>query len=293
MGSSDSPASASTATPALAADAAPVLAAEAAPVLARLFAVKAQLGMLLDFDGVLSPIVDDPDAARPDPAAAAALDLLAGQLPLVAIVTGRPALTARRLLGTSRLAITGLHGAEVITPGADAPITPEAFAADGVRVHAIIDEARAEPAGLAGLDLEEKGPIVALHWRRAADPAAAERRARELGDRAVAAGLRSGLGRSVLEIRPAIEITKGDGARALLAAAPAVRHVVVGGDDVTDLDAFAAVRALVDDGQLDSATVIAVQGDGAPAQVAAAADLVLESPAALGAFLAQLAGDDA
>ncbi|MDQ8045385.1 MAG: trehalose-phosphatase [Solirubrobacteraceae bacterium] len=271
----------------------PALPTEATALLATLRAHRTALAVLLDFDGVLSPIVDDPDAARPDPQAAAALDQLADRAALIAIVTGRPALTARRLLGTDRLAITGLHGAEVLTPGADAPITPDAFAADGARVHAIVDAARAEPAGLGGLEVEEKGPIIALHWRRVADPATAERRALELGERAVAAGLRSGLGRSVLELRPATEITKGDGARALIDGTPAARHALVAGDDVTDLDAFAAVRALVAEGRLDSATTIAVSGPDAPPQVAAAADLVLPDPAALGAFLMQLAAEDA
>jgi trehalose 6-phosphate phosphatase len=261
-------------------------------VLERLMPLRQQLAVLADFDGTLSPIVDDPEAARADPAAGAAFERLAELLPLVAVVTGRPALTARRLLGIDTISITGLHGAEVLAPGATEPVTPPAFAADGVAVQAIVAAAQAEPEGLGGLDLEEKGPIVALHWRSVADPVTAEARARELGARAEAAGLRSGLGRSVLEIRPATEITKGDGAAALIAQTPGVRHAVFAGDDITDLDGFAALRRLVADGQLDSATLIAVSGADAPPQVAAAADLVLPDPAALGAFLTALTTGD-
>jgi trehalose 6-phosphate phosphatase len=93
----------------------------------------------------------------------------------------------------------------------------------------------------------------------------------------------------VLELRPALEVTKGDGARALIEGAPAVRHALFAGDDVTDLDAFTALRALVDEGRLDSATLVAVQGEGAPPEVAAAADVIVDSPAALGAFLSAIA----
>lgn len=262
-------------------------------VLAALRPLRPALAVLLDFDGTLAPIVADPQAVKADPAAAAAIDELAGSVAFVACVTGRPALTARRLLGAEGIAYTGLHGAEVLAPGAAEPETPPAFLADGERVQAIIAAARAEPAGLGGLEVEEKGPIVALHWRSVADPARAEARAREIGRRAEAAGLRSGEGRSVLEIRPAQEVTKGDGVAALLAAHPAARHVIFAGDDVTDLDAFAALRRLVAAGSLDSATLIAVSGTDAPPAVAAAADLVLPSPAALGAFLEALAASDA
>lgn len=256
---------------------------------AQLASRASKLAVLLDFDGVLAPIVDDPSAARPDPTAAVAVAALAERLPLVACVTGRPALQARALLGVDTIAYTGLHGAEVLAPGANVPVVPEAFAADAARVAAIIDDARAEPAGLAGLEVEEKGPIVALHWRRAANPEAAEARARELGARAEATGLRSGTGRSVLELRPALHLTKGDGAESLLAGVPEVRHVLIAGDDVTDLDAFTRARELVARGRLDGATLVAVGGDDAPPAVSAAADLTLAAPAQLGALLAAIA----
>lgn len=277
--------------PAQRAHAAPTLPA-GSPVAARateLAARATELAVLLDFDGVLAPIVDDPSAALPDPTAAAAVEALAATLPLVACVTGRPALQARALLGVETIAYTGLHGAEVLAPGAGTPVVPEAFAADAAAVAQLVEDARGEPGGLAGLEVEEKGPIVALHWRRAADPQAAEARARELGARAEAAGLRSGSGRAVLELRPALQRTKGDGAEALLGDASAVRHAVFAGDDVTDLDGFARLRELVAAGRLDGATLVAVGGDDAPPQVAAAADLTLASPAELGAFLAAIA----
>ncbi|MBJ7472602.1 MAG: trehalose-phosphatase [Solirubrobacteraceae bacterium] len=281
MASNDPVATAATATERVGSSRPEVIAAAAA----RLGAHASQLAILLDFDGTLAPIVDDPAAAAPDPAAASAARTLATRVALLACVTGRPALQARGLLGVDTIAYTGLHGAEVLQPGAAAPEVPEAFAADGAAVAAIIAQARAEPQGLAGLDLEEKGPIVALHWRRAVDPLAAQARAEELADRAVAAGLRSGTGRAVLELRPALELTKGDGVQALLSTAPEVRHAVFAGDDVTDLDAFARLRALVADGTLEGATLIAVAGADAPPQVADAADLVLSTPADLGAFL--------
>ncbi len=260
-----------------------------APVAALAAAGLDRLMLLLDYDGTLSPIVDDPASARPDPQALAALGALAPRSALTACVTGRPALQARTLLGLDALTYSGLHGAELLVPGADEPIVPEAFTADAGRVAALVEAAEAEPEGLAGLELERKGPIVALHWRRAADPAAAEARAQQLGQRAIDQGLRTGTGRAVLELRPGIHLTKGDGARTLLSRAPQAASILVAGDDVTDLDAFAAARALVDEGRLERAVIVAVAGHDAPPAVAAAADLVLPDPAALGALLQALA----
>lgn len=259
------------------------------PVAALAAAGLGRLAVLLDFDGTLSPIVDDPASARPDPQARDALAALAPRVAFAACVTGRPALQARELLGLDELTYSGLHGAELLLPGADAPIVPEAFAADAGAVAAIVDEAAAEPDGLAGLEVERKGPIIALHWRRAADPAAAEARAVTLGRRAVERGLRTGSGRAVVELRPGLHLTKGDGARALLERTPAARTMLVAGDDVTDLDAFAAARALVEEGRLTQAAIIAVAGHDAPPAVAEAADVVVGAPAELGQLLRALA----
>lgn len=259
------------------------------PVAETLAAQASELAVLLDFDGTLAPIVDNPNAAAPDSIAAQAVRSLAAHLPLVGCVTGRPALQARDLLGVDAIAYSGLHGAQWLAAGAAQPQTPEAFVRDGALVHQLVDQARTEPQGLAGLTVEHKGSIVALHWRTAADPQAASGRARELAIRAQERGLSAGEGRSVIELRPALKFTKGDAVGAMLEGHDEVRHVLFAGDDVTDLDAFGRLRQLVAEGRLSGVTLVAVAGDDAPPEVAAAADLVVEGPAALGTLLAELA----
>ena len=56
----------------------------------------------LDFDGTLSPIVDDPARARIHPEAAEVLIELAPQIAAIAVITGRPARQALDL-GVQRL----------------------------------------------------------------------------------------------------------------------------------------------------------------------------------------------
>ena len=54
-------------------------------------------GLILDFDGVLSPIVDDPAASELPDRVAASLVRLGRTLGLLAVISGRPVLTSRNL----------------------------------------------------------------------------------------------------------------------------------------------------------------------------------------------------
>jgi trehalose 6-phosphate phosphatase len=58
--------------------------------LESLAAEPARSGLVLDFDGVLSPIIDDPTASTLPDRAAAALRRLSGRLGLLAVISGRP-----------------------------------------------------------------------------------------------------------------------------------------------------------------------------------------------------------
>ena len=73
--------------------------------------------VLFDVDGTLAPIVEDPaQASVPEPTRAA-LRKLAGRFALVACVSGRRSLEARRLVGVEELTYAGNHGLEVLGPG--------------------------------------------------------------------------------------------------------------------------------------------------------------------------------
>ena len=90
----------------------------------------------------------------------------------------------------------------------------------------------------AGLRLEDKGPIQALHWRGAAGRGA-RRGGRPTRSRVEAgrAGLEPHWGRKVLELRPVGGGGKGAAVASLLAE-DGVDRVVYAGDDRTDVDAF-------------------------------------------------------
>jgi trehalose 6-phosphate phosphatase len=81
----------------------------------------------------------------------------------------------------------------------------------------------------------------------------------------------------VLEIRPNVAINKGIAVAALIPARP-IEHALYGGDDRTDIDAFAALRTLHEDGELQAAVCIAVASDESPPEVSQAADLTVPGP---------------
>jgi trehalose-6-phosphatase len=78
----------------------------------------------------------------------------------------------------------------------------------------------------------------------------------------------------VLELRPRVPIDKGSATRELVADSGADR-ALFGGDDRTDLDAFAALRELRRDGTLDLAVCVGVSSSEAPDEIARDADLVV------------------
>ena len=90
--------------------------------------------------------------------------------------------------------------------------------------------------------IEDKGPIVAFHWRGAPDEEAARAAIDAIAAHAEAAGLRTHWGRKVLEVRPPVRIDKGAGIASFLADTDVDAALYVG-DDTTDLDAFRALAS--------------------------------------------------
>jgi trehalose 6-phosphate phosphatase len=253
--------------------------ADAAPILEPLRADPAASAILCDIDGTLAPIVDDPEAAVVPPEATAVLADLARRYRLVACVSGRRASAARRMVGLDQLTYAGNHGLELLGPDDSTPhLAPElghrGSAAAGFASR--LDWDRLERVGLR---LEDKGPIQAIHWRGAADEDAAARRAREVAVLAEEEGLVAHLGRMVLELRPLATVHKGIAVRRLIREA-GVRSALFGGDDRTDLDAFAALRDLEHGGDLEHGVCVGVRSAEAPPEIERRADLVVAGPEA-------------
>src|SRR4029077_13494102 len=119
--------------------------------------------ILCDIDGTLAPIVTRADAAKVPPEASRLLAELARRYALVACVSGRSALDARRLVGVGGIAYAGAHGAELLQPSATEPTIAAGLEPYADRVRDFASRASARLRHL-GVRLEDKGPIAALHW---------------------------------------------------------------------------------------------------------------------------------
>jgi trehalose 6-phosphate phosphatase len=232
-------------------------------------------GLLTDFDGTLSPIVHDPFMAGLVDGADGALSALAERLAVVAIITGRLPLDARRLIGVPGVLIVGNHGTEWLEPDAsEATVAPGAEAIGNA-----VETALARVPPMPGVVADHKGVSASVHYRQAPDPEAARTAILEaLGD-VEPLGLRIGHGRRIIEIRASALGDKGTAARAIIERFD-LRGALVMGDDTTDLDMFETVARLRGDGRLRAA-IVAVGGSDreVPPEVTAGADVVLANPA--------------
>ena len=186
--------------------------------------------LAFDLDGTLAPIVNDPAHARVAVGTAARLRSLQAHWP-IAVLTGRELTDAAPRLGFRPHFLFGNHGAQ--RPGQ--PNTGSMNTA----LDAWRRLLRANKAALheQGIDVEDKGLSLALHFRKAKDHCAVRVWLDSLAA-TLEPTVRATHGHCVLNITPANAADKGD---ALLNAMHAcgARTCVVVGDDTNDEPAFA------------------------------------------------------
>ncbi|HVD55704.1 MAG TPA: trehalose-phosphatase [Thermoleophilaceae bacterium] len=232
-------------------------------------------GVLCDVDGVLAPIVRRADEARVSQQTSVLLSRLARRYGLVACISGRSAADARRLVGVGGIAYAGSHGAELLEPGAARARWNEAFKSHEGQVKAFASAHDTPELRRLRARIEDKGPIVAFHWRAVPDEDAARRHIEGLAAEAEAEGLAVHWAKKVLEVRPPVHVDKGQAVRELVSLAE-VRVALFAGDDTTDLDAFSALDALVAEGKLDHAVRVGVESDEGPPAIVERADQVVD-----------------
>lgn len=210
--------------------------------LARLARASSRV-LLLDYDGTLAPFHPDPARAVPYAGVTPLLREVIAAGTRVVLVTGRPAEQLPPLVGLDPAPeIWGSHGWERRLPDGR---LERAMPSDEERAALERAATLASDALQRGARLERKLASVALHWRGVP---ADERAACEAAIRAAWSAHR-GLGAlqllgfdGGLELR-APGCNKQHAVKAVLAATPADAAIAYLGDDLTDEDAFAAVRS--------------------------------------------------
>jgi trehalose 6-phosphate phosphatase len=253
----------------------------------RLRAVLARrpLGLFSDLDGTLSAIAPTPDTAVLLPGVAELLAEARFHFDLVAIVSGRGATDAHKMVGLSGMLYIGNHGFEHLgEDGVTIHVRPEAE--PWVRaINQVLARIQSPlTTRYPGLMIERKGVTASIHLRNIEDPPHAEK---DIYDAAVAAaspaGLRVTRGKMVVELRPPLDIDKGVAVESFIRAR-GLRGALYLGDDQTDIDVFKTLRRLTAEG-ICQGVAVAVLHDESPASLASEADTTLASAEAVPGLL--------
>jgi len=197
--------------------------------------------LCLDFDGTLTPLVDDPADVHLAPHMERVLRALAQHERVsLALISGRNRNELQGHVGMPDVIYAGNHGLEISGPGF-VFIEPEAAA----QTDALKRLAKALAKDIEAIDgafLEDKGLTLSVHYRMV-DAADREKVRRVVETAMASAGhpFRMTQGDQVYEIRPEMEWNKGSAVAWIKqqAGQPDALLVYVG-DDATDEDVFAA-----------------------------------------------------
>ncbi|KAK4797129.1 hypothetical protein SAY86_029455 [Trapa natans] len=226
------------------------------------FANGKRIAIFLDYDGTLSPIVDDPDSAFMSTEMRSAVKNVAKYFP-TAIISGRSRDKVYDLVGLNELYYAGSHGMDIMGPihksgsedclnyvkSTDQRKMVNLFQPAREFLPAIDKVFRAlveSTKGIRGANVENHKFCTSVHYRNVEEkdwPIVAHRVRDVLKDYP---GLQLTHGRKVLEVRPLIEWNKGEAVEFLLESLGlSSRNDVLAihiGDDNSDEDAFRVLR---------------------------------------------------
>lgn len=200
--------------------------------------------VFLDYDGVLTPIVDRPeDATISDGMQRVVRDL--AERCSVCVVSGRDRKVVQELMGLDNLVVAGSHGFDIWSPD-EGRIQHEI----GSEFGDVLEEVKArlgqEVEPIEGSLVEPKSASVAVHYRLVAEE---ERpKVKEVVDSLLAEHpdeLKVTPGKMVYELQPKVDWDKGKAVLYLIDALDLDHDDVVPlylGDDVTDEHAFEALK---------------------------------------------------
>lgn len=235
----------------------------------------ARAGLFLDFDGVLSDIAPDPDAAVIRPGVADLLTELSEHFGRVAVISGRPVDYLDAMV-PAQIDIVGLYGLEWRSRGEHETLRE----AEPYRA-AVRDLVDAATASFGADVVEPKGLSLTIHYR--SDPDLAPRMRDWVAEHGRRTGMDHRPAKQSFELHPPIKRDKGT---ALVELAEDLDPVAYVGDDLGDLPAFDGLDELATRGA--TTLRVAVDSAEAPPSLRSRADLVVDGPRGAEALLRRL-----
>lgn len=207
-----------------------------------------RLVVLLDYDGTLTPIVSNPDAAVLSPATRDTILTLASTDITVGVVSGRSLPKIKNFVDVEGICYAGSHGFDVEVPSSNGRVgRVHQHSADLLpQLAEIRDQLNVQLRDVPGAMVEDNKFSISAHYRNV--PQERQIEIEQAVDRMMAqySGMKKGHGKMVYEIKPDVKWNKGEAVLWVLNALDLQQcaddvFVIYIGDDTTDEDAFAVL----------------------------------------------------
>lgn len=198
--------------------------------------------LCLDYDGTLTPIVERPELAILPKAVKEAIETL-NRSPFfkLAIISGRSLSDIQRFIGIQNIFYVGNHGLEIFH--SDGKIVSLVPLESKRALERVLHELQGQIDALNGVFLENKGAILAFHYRQASlSDRVALRCILFDAEKRHSHALEMAYGKKVLEIRPRCNVNKGTAVNHLREQVGMGSFPIFIGDDTTDADAFRVIK---------------------------------------------------
>jgi trehalose 6-phosphate synthase/phosphatase len=199
-----------------------------------------RLFLFLDYDGTLAPIAESPEKAVISHTMHTIVAKVAARMP-VAVVTGRGLDDIQQRLGIANAIYAGNHGSEIRARGET--LVSQQSEQNRRVLEELLDRLRVALSAFPGVIIEDKGLTASVHYRRVDLRRLAD--ATSLFENIVRdyeQSFRITHGKKVFEIRPIAAWHKGDAVTWILDKMGDGRTPVYIGDDITDEDAYRALK---------------------------------------------------
>lgn len=198
--------------------------------------------LFLDYDGTLTPIVSRPQKARCPQAIKFLIKRLQNDPRFtIAVISGRSLKDIKKMVGIRGITYAGNHGLQIEKPSGRV-LMPKGVSKRYL-LKKIKRSLKKRLSHIKGAWIEDKGPTLSVHFRLVDKKKASSVKRifkNIVSPYVLSKKIRVSQGKMVLEVRPGVEWDKGKAVLELLGRKKALALYL--GDDVTDIDAFRAIK---------------------------------------------------